>query len=726
MGNQDVPSDTESQDVRIKELTEENELLFEQLHVVQEELEKYYHKLKECEQRKGATVASPSLSLASHAPQLSEALADNQKLRALVTQQKFALHVEAKNSLSARLGDMLIEGVGSTRGIFALPGRLRKMWKALERTTPPSALGGKSFQAVIDVYTAGGADALEKLLNSVFIAPSMRANAYTALARHLMIIDVQKAAEFAHRAYEIDPRPYRLKWLAFRMHDADDAITAEAMLDMLPADIPMSESEQRQVARIRYESAQMRKKNAETDKSVQEEKKAEDQKVVQLTNKVEEYRREVEHLLQHQKEVQRIADTRQEDLQAVQARLAEQVTLAERHVAELEALKSMRDDLQTMSDSYRSEAETLHARLAQQQAAQEKQVEEWQKEYHSIITAQEESQARANSYKNEVDALQTRLAEQEALANARKVEMDTLSLRLDEMNKVYLEQVRILTDQQKYIVSAIASQSSAIGSGFEKQGMDLERVRKSVQQSCKYEIDNALQQATAYSGLSTYFEFGKLPEVTPWKRGWPASPDFVLWLVELIDQNDYDLILEFGSGTTTLYIAKTLAARKKKNGTAKIARTLAFEHLEQFFLQTKSILSQAGFNERINVIHAPLQEYTAPCGTAYQYYSCQETLNDLSLHYKSANSNVLVIVDGPPGVTCKNARYPAFPLVMKYFASAHIDFLLDDYIRGDEKEIATMWQNACATAGIEHAIVEKQLEKEALLLRIAPLHAEMK
>ena len=41
MAKQEVPSDTASQDVRIKELTIENGRLFEQLHVVQEELEKY-------------------------------------------------------------------------------------------------------------------------------------------------------------------------------------------------------------------------------------------------------------------------------------------------------------------------------------------------------------------------------------------------------------------------------------------------------------------------------------------------------------------------------------------------------------------------------------------------------------------------------------------------------------------------------------------------------------
>ena len=389
MTKQEMSSDAANQDARIKELTDENELLFEQLHVVQEELEKYYHKLKECEQSKGTAVASSSLPLDSFEPRLPEALAENQKLRALVAQQKIALRVETQNSLPSRLGDMLIKGVSSTRAFLALPGNLRKMWKALERTTPPAELGGKSFQKILDVYGAGGADAVEKLLDSVFIAPNMRANAYTALARHLMIIDGQKAAAFAHLAYEADPRPYRFKWLAFRMHDADDVVTAEAMLDMLPADIPMSESEQRQVLRIRHESTQLRKKNAEKDADVQKQKNSENQNIVQLTRQVEEWRCEAERLRQQQKELQNIADDRHADLKATQAHLAEQKELTERRDAEVVVLSTAQADLQARADGYKAEIDALQASLAEQKGL----IERRDVEVTALSSAQSELQA---------------------------------------------------------------------------------------------------------------------------------------------------------------------------------------------------------------------------------------------------------------------------------------------------------------------------------------------
>ena len=76
MAVQETTQGADAKDARIKELTEENELLFEQLHVVQEELEKYYHKLKECKQRKGSN-ADAGGTVVVIPPQVGEALAEN-------------------------------------------------------------------------------------------------------------------------------------------------------------------------------------------------------------------------------------------------------------------------------------------------------------------------------------------------------------------------------------------------------------------------------------------------------------------------------------------------------------------------------------------------------------------------------------------------------------------------------------------------------------------------
>ena len=339
MATQETPQDTEDKDARIKELTEENELLFEQLHVVQEELEKYYHKLKDCEQRKGSGADAGS-SVVVIPPQASEALAENMKLRALVAQQQAALQVESTNSLAARLGEMLLKGVSSAGSLIALPVRLRRMWKALDQTVPPAALGGKSFQKVLDAHAAGGNEAVEKLLDSVFLSPVMRANAYTTLARQVMLTDARQAADLARLAWETDPRPYRLKWLAFRLHEADDAINAEALLDMLPADISMSDSEERQAARLRQEAKRERARQAQKateasrteamqlqvtmaklKQAAEESKKQQEASTAQLNKQREEHKQELARLNSQLTELKKAADQARQD--AARAREAQ-------------------------------------------------------------------------------------------------------------------------------------------------------------------------------------------------------------------------------------------------------------------------------------------------------------------------------------------------------------------------------------------------------------------
>lgn len=296
------------QEARIRELTEENELLFEQLHVVQEELEKYYYRLKECENRKEAAPCSGAGgAVAVVSPKAAAALAENQKLHALVKQLQAARQVEGHNSTATRLGQVLIDGVSSTGSLLALPGKLRGMWKELDRKTPPAALGGKNFQKVLDAYGTGKESAVENLLDAAGISHVMRANAYTALARHLMNTDATIASSYARRAWESDPRPYRLKWLASRVYEAGDTATAEALLDMLPRDITMSASEQRQVMRIRQQAKQARDKKAgvESGKAETEGLRAELKKVADQARQEATRAREAQAALQRQMEAQK-------------------------------------------------------------------------------------------------------------------------------------------------------------------------------------------------------------------------------------------------------------------------------------------------------------------------------------------------------------------------------------------------------------------------------------
>ena len=141
------------------------------------------------------------------------------------------------------------------RAIF---GKLGEIWR---RSNPPEALGER-FEKLIAVHDRGGFAAVERRLASISISGTMRANAYTALARHLMKSDRAGAAQAARHAYALDPKPYRLKWLAFRLYEAGEVIEAKALLDILPPETSFAESETRRADQLRAEALALRRGEA--------------------------------------------------------------------------------------------------------------------------------------------------------------------------------------------------------------------------------------------------------------------------------------------------------------------------------------------------------------------------------------------------------------------------------------------------------------------------------
>ena len=235
----------------IKEVTEENNIILEQLQNIQ-------NKIIDCNNILNNNIISKKNLLFNNLYELS---IEYLNLYVLENKQRLVIQVEQKNSLISRLSYILIKGCASWKSLIILPYRLFTFWRTMNRNEPPSLLGGKNFQKVIDIYTKDGIQSVEKLLNSYNISFEIKANAYTALARHFMEINEQQAAFFAYHAWEIDPRPFRLKWLAFRIHEANDPITAEALINILPKEIHMNDSEKRHVERIRSESKLQKEKH---------------------------------------------------------------------------------------------------------------------------------------------------------------------------------------------------------------------------------------------------------------------------------------------------------------------------------------------------------------------------------------------------------------------------------------------------------------------------------
>ncbi|WP_300088124.1 hypothetical protein [uncultured Nitrosomonas sp.] len=269
----------------------------------------------------------------------------------------------------------------------------------------------------------------------------------------------------------------------------------------------------------------------------------------------------------------------------------------------------------------------------------------------------------------------------------------------------------------EFIENALSQQKLELDAQFKKQADDLIRVRKFLDTTLKKEVANAAKQVGDFITLQSYFNTGKFTGISLETNGWPVSSDFMLYLVKLVEQGNYDVIIEFGSGSSTLAVAKTLALIESRHQ-VKPTTFVSFDHLEQFYQETHRKLAYAGMSERVHLVLAPLINTKAENGNSYLYYDCRSTLANLAKKCWAENLRVLAIVDGPPGSSGKHARYMAGPYIFQYFKGKDIDLLLDDTNRKEEEEIIGMWKSDVSALGLSAIEETIKLEKGACLLRI--------
>ena len=190
--------------------------------------------------------------------------------------------------------------------------------------------------------------------------------------------------------------------------------------------------------------------------------------------------------------------------------------------------------------------------------------------------------------------------------------------------------------------------------------------------------------------LSIYSQL-KFQASIPTTRGMAASPDFLKLIMETIISNKPELIVELGSGTSTIIAAKTL--EKLKSGFL-----LSIDNDAKFAEQTRQRITLETLEKYSEVITSELK-YITVNGESYHWY-------DTSFLEKIDRKIELLIVDGPPRIVNKNARYPAVPVLKKFFSEGTI-ILLDDGRRTDEQNLVQLWLNELNNYKAEYIQTEK-------------------
>lgn len=243
---------------------------------------------------------------------------------------------------------------------------------------------------------------------------------------------------------------------------------------------------------------------------------------------------------------------------------------------------------------------------------------------------------------------------------------------------------------------------------FEKQ---IEKIEKAQRR----DVENSMKQIEACIRLQHYLG---ADIILPDMHNWPISPDFGVLLINLVEQNAYDAVIEFGSGTSTLILAKALERVAQRQNVLP-SPLLSFDHLEEYGEKTQKLLKQAGLNQYANVVVAPLSPW-ADEKSEYSYYSCSQALQAFKDRLSVPASRILVIVDGPPAATGRHARYPALPKILEIFGDSDVvHFLLDDYLRTEEREIAAKWLEFLQQRKLAATRVEfNNLEKKACMIEV--------
>lgn len=353
------------------------------------------------------------------------------------------------------------------------------------------------------------------------------------------------------------------------------------------------------------------------------------------------------------------------------------------------------------------------------------------------------------SRKQQAEQLQTELAETQQQHDGLKAEIETLKYEKQQ-----------LLDNQSQGQSAITQLEQKMEQLFSQQAGQLQQTANVLGQHVTRSFQGQRQHIQNVASLGQYFESGAQPlEFGQWAIG----ADLATHLVRAIEQNNYDLILEFGSGTSTVLMARALLnqqgaaptspeqnaltydATEPKNsplpsrergrgrggaGHSKHTteydlpkRILSFEQTKAFQQKTATALSHEGLTNLVDLVLAPLVPMPANShqSNAPLFYDCATQLARVAQLFEGRQARLLVLVDGPHSPDGNpQAREPALGCLLQHLSAHQLDILLDDSNRQGEQQVLEAWKSTCEQRGLSYQHEQLNTEKGATWLTVAP------
>jgi predicted O-methyltransferase YrrM len=171
--------------------------------------------------------------------------------------------------------------------------------------------------------------------------------------------------------------------------------------------------------------------------------------------------------------------------------------------------------------------------------------------------------------------------------------------------------------------------------------------------------------------LQLFREFEPRAPMPSSRIQWAMDPTGLLELLFLIGRKQPKVVLELGSGTSSIWIAYAL----EKHG----GRLISVDHETEYADRARSLIQ---LHDVGNLAEVRLAELRHINGEEFLWYDV-DALRDI-------NEIDLLLVDGPPGSLGEMARYPALPVLENQLAPNAV-VILDDAGRADEQGIVRRW-----------------------------------
>ena len=416
--------------------------------------------------------------------------------------------------------------------------------------------------------------------------------------------------------------------------------------------------------------------------------------------------------------------------------LTAEIQVKSNSIASLETkLSSVSDNATVEIDTLTKDNEKLTFALAEEKARADKAHANEQSLKATLSEQESRNKQTSEAYENELQELKTKLKESEEKQKetygwfaSRKQQAEALTEELE-----VLKRENALLASNNETALAVSELESKLTAMLNKQNED------------SIEIANALGKHVTRcheeqkSNIASQFElrkltgFSRIPIST---NSYDMDSANLAELSSLVSQNTYDVIIEFGSGLSTVVSASTLQDKadrgfnngkylEDKGNNSEIEKALpkhivGFEQSSERLKETTGLLSNAGVEAYVDLCHAPLISvaHTDNAKGGELFYDCTEKLLELKRILNNLHANILVVINGPFLDDDNKAKYWALPLILDYFSQADITVFTNGTNSEQISDLIPQWEDECERRQLRANVKKLKTPKGVTIITI--------